>query len=779
MLWAMEKATPAVRRVSEKDPKPSHPANQLVLSCIFAGRFYLCTKAGRVEKSVEAHKGAVIAVKWNSEGSALLTAGEDGALKVWSRTGMLRSGLVSTGYPVYASCWSPDNDHVLYSNGRNLVVKPLLPSNKPIQWKAHDGVVLAVDWNPVNGLIVSGGEDKKYRVWDGFGRAIYASAAHEHPVTSVAWDPSGELFCVGLFDALRICDRLGWSHSLSKPDSGSIFSIAWTPDGTQVACGGGNGAVVFGHIVDRWAQLLLGRLNLLPFLNPLERKHEWKNHDVTVLDDHKILVNDLLNGSHENLEFRDRVIKLSLGFNHLIVATSSQGYVYSDKNWNTPTIIDLAGSGRVVCIKQSSEYFVLVDSSSGLQIFSYDGRTASSPKYPSLRPERVTRNTIALSNDTLAIRDFVDEKGDDFGQSFLKVARPPFPAVAAIYVFDVASGRMIGDGPIMLPSEAAEIGLNQVIGPSSTRLLAVVDKNRELYITGVLKPCLKKLGMVEEIQIGPESDIDGTMVDSFAWNDEKDMIATITDGRFVVWYYPFVAFIDEDIEPLTRFEKDGSQLGKNCQFAAFNSTQTIVRRADGALVNISNTSSLPGVLHDVAKKKQWEDAIRLCRSVKSKELWACLAAMSVGGQDLNTAEVAYAAIEEVQKVQYVCHVRSVATAEGRAAELALLRRQPREAEAILLAAGLVYRAIRMWITLFNWERALELALKHKTHVDTVFYFRDQYLQRIGRKETIRLFLQNSSGVTLDWEKIKGKIAGEEARERSMPPKTASPSRKGQ
>ena len=33
-----------------------------------------------------------------------------------------------------------------------------------LQWKAHDGVILKVDWNPVNGLILSGGEDCKYKV---------------------------------------------------------------------------------------------------------------------------------------------------------------------------------------------------------------------------------------------------------------------------------------------------------------------------------------------------------------------------------------------------------------------------------------------------------------------------------------------------------------------------------------------------------------------------------------------------------------------------------------
>lgn len=33
-----------------------------------------------------------------------------------------------------------------------------------VQWKAHDGIILKVDWNSVNDLILSGGEDCKYKV---------------------------------------------------------------------------------------------------------------------------------------------------------------------------------------------------------------------------------------------------------------------------------------------------------------------------------------------------------------------------------------------------------------------------------------------------------------------------------------------------------------------------------------------------------------------------------------------------------------------------------------
>lgn len=44
-------------------------------------------------------------------------------------------------------------------------------------------------------------------------------------------------------------------------------------------------------------------------------------------------------------------------------------------------------------------------------------------------------------------------------------------------------------------------------------------------------------------------------------------------------------------------------------------------------------------------------------------------------------------------------------------------------------------------------RALELAVKHKTHVDTVLAYRHKFLQKFGRKESNKRFLQYAEGVS--------------------------------
>ncbi len=99
--------------------------------------------------------------------------------------------------------------------------------------------------------------------------------------------------------------------------------------------------------------------------------------------------------------------------------------------------------------------------------------------------------------------------------------------------------------------------------------------------------------------------------------------------------------------------------------------------------------------------------------------------------------------------------------------MTLFKRQPDEAERILLQASppLIYRAIKMNINLYRWNRALDIALKFKTHIDTVMAYRQQYLDEFDKKENIQRFQQYASQVTVDWQDIRSKEAQELVMER--------------
>ncbi|PNJ73116.1 IFT80 isoform 8, partial [Pongo abelii] len=68
----------------------------------------------------------------------------------------------------------------------------------------------------------------KYKVWDSYGRPLYNSQPHEHPITSVAWAPDGELFAVGSFHTLRLCDKTGFLfHQMKDYKQAKVTYFKW------------------------------------------------------------------------------------------------------------------------------------------------------------------------------------------------------------------------------------------------------------------------------------------------------------------------------------------------------------------------------------------------------------------------------------------------------------------------------------------------------------------------------------------------------------------------
>ena len=570
---------------------------------------------------------------------------------------------------------------------------------------------MRVDWNPINNLIVSGGEDRIYRVWDSFGRQLFQSAPCSHVITSVGWSPSGETFAVGAYNMLRLCDQTGWTYSHEQTKSGSLMDIAWASDGTQLTAAGGNGATIFAQVVDRTL--------------------EWNNIEVKLVDPKKIRVQDIVNETIEELEFaRDRVIEMSLGFGYLIVATSTQCFIYTTQNWNTPHIFDLRTT--VSLILQSERHFVMTDQFNGIQIYSYDGRSVSNPRFNGLRVELLNRHTLSMSADTISVLDHTNG-----GKS--------------IRSFDITSGRAMNT-VVSHSLDIEELALNQY-GPSTDRKLFFIDSNRDLYITPVNSLSKHKLG---------------TQVDTAAWNDLSDQLVAIADGKLVTWSYPSIVYVDKAMLTLTTSRKDGTDYMKRPRIMSFFGSRVAIRRTDGAILTTS-ISPYPATLYDFASGARWDEAVRLCRFVKSKELWACLAGMSLNAHHLDTAEIALAAVDEVDKLHFILYVKSIPSDEGRSAELALYRRNIEAAENILLQAQppLVYRAIKMNIRLFRWARALDLAVKHKTHVDTVLAYREQFLDSYGMKETDERFEQYAQQVNIDWDAIAAKKDLEREKEKEL------------
>ena len=81
--------------------------------------------------------------------------------------------------------------------------------------------------------------------------------------------------------------------------------------------------------------------------------------------------------------------------------------------------------------------------------------------------------------------------------------------------------------------------------------------------------------------------------------------------------------------------------------------------------------------------------------------------------------------------------------------------------------------------MYRWDRALEIAVQNKTHVDTVLAYRLKYLARCDKEENNAKYVQYMKEVEVDWDKINEKIEEEYKKEREMkssPTKAKKPAR---
>ena len=293
--------------------------------------------------------------------------------------------------------------------------------------------------------------------------------------------------------------------------------------------------------------------------------------------------------------------------------------------------------------------------------------------------------------------------------------------------------------------DICEIQLNQS-DVSRDRKVCFTDTNKDLYISNAYIPKVVKIS---------------NMCDSFAWNDSNDMLCAIADEKFYSWVYPNAVYLEKDILDGCKYEKDASDVGNNCQILNFTGSICNILKSDGSLCSKSITPYAGLLLDLLVYQDGIEKGLKLCRYVKDKVLWTAFSAICISNREIQIAETAVAAIDEVDKVNFIEKILKLKDQKCNdnliSAYVLLLSNRIDDAEKILLQGNLIYRAIKININLFRWDRALNLAITYKTHVDTVLAYRQKYLESVGLQEVNSKFVELSRDTNIDWTKIKEKI----------------------
>ena len=579
-------------------------SESFVIGCA-DGSFHFISDTGRNEKRVLAHTGSVLCIRWSNDCSSLLTTGEDGHVKIWSRNGTMRMQLHSSStLPIYKACWSPTDDRVIFSSGRSLVIKSVDVNGKALQWEAHSGLVRALDWSATSDLIVSAGEDARFRLWDSFGKELHCSHKFDHTITSVAFSPNGEYLVIGSFNLIVLCDKSALIHCTCRVVTGSILDLAWSFDGTEIAGGCANGSL------------------LLAYLSGT--RVETAEFEAIATERQKVCVRNLADDSIDELIVgKDRIVEMDANDEWLIVATLSQCYIYNFANLNTPFIIDLKSSPLL--LHMSKTHFSLVDAIDGLRVLSFEGKSISTPRHQRVRLETTTKSLLSLVSTHLALVDSFDKE--------------------TVYLFDVLTGRetcqFVHRCPISRMCLLEPRGGFQEPG----HLLAIVlDSSRDLSILSInLRAGAKGGNAVNLYKLCANAD-------SFLINSQYGSVACISDRTLMVWHCPWVAFYDKDLVAATVTCSDLSSAGHHFALVYYAGHRVQLRGSDGSTTEYREMSPSFMLLHQLSRDGMWREAVMLCRNQRDDAIWSALASLALARKQLDVAEIAFCEVSDAAKV---------------------------------------------------------------------------------------------------------------------------------
>ena len=238
------------------------PAAVLALLLLFTN---LSTDAAFVVHFVSApkhfayngHSNYISAVAWSPDGKRIASASNDGSVQIWQALTGKRLAIYSSSTDIRgktvasnAVAFSPDGKDVVIGTSGPAVLIDAATARAIGYLGPHGGSALSVAFSPRGRYLAVGRDDSTVEVWDvSTSTEVYVYMGHSAPVFTLAWSPDGKRIASGGADCtVQIWDALTgnhvytygghadyyWGHFTSDQD---VDSIAWSPDGKQIASG--------------------------------------------------------------------------------------------------------------------------------------------------------------------------------------------------------------------------------------------------------------------------------------------------------------------------------------------------------------------------------------------------------------------------------------------------------------------------------------------------------------------------------------------------------------
>jgi WD40 repeat protein/energy-coupling factor transporter ATP-binding protein EcfA2 len=232
-------------------------------------------------KTLEGHNALVRRVSFSPDGKTLVSASDDGIVKLWNLEGKELQTLKGHNDWVYRVSFSPDSK-TFASASADKTIKLWNLQGKLLQTlRGHGEAVTSVVFSPDGKTIASASADKTIKLWNLQGKLLQTLRGHGEAVTSVVFSPDGKTIASASADktiklwnlegielqtfkghsalkTIKLWNLEGRELQTFKGYSALVSSVSFSPDGKTIAGLSPNNTVKLWNIEGRELQAFKG-----------------------------------------------------------------------------------------------------------------------------------------------------------------------------------------------------------------------------------------------------------------------------------------------------------------------------------------------------------------------------------------------------------------------------------------------------------------------------------------------------------------------------------------